>query len=130
MREFYDYLEDNMYKDTEGRPLSIEVVNSKEFVQRYRLAQKSFAEYNERNDIGNIHYKKHSDSSPALLIKIVNEAYSEKINIIWLVYRAFLCLIIKCLWGLRVTYTRLIIAIVVCFTQSCHIVSAQYVVSF
>ena len=75
MYDFYDYLENNMLNDTEGRALTPSIVNSEEFIQKYKSAEKSYAEYNKKNKIGNVHYWKQSDKAPNLLIKIVNETY-------------------------------------------------------
>ena len=75
MDEFYDYLENNMYDDAEGRALTPSIVNSAEFVQKYKVAEKLYAVYNKKNQIGNVHYWKQSNDNPKLLIEIVNEAY-------------------------------------------------------
>ena len=77
MNEFYDYLFSNMITDAEGRVLTPSIVNSSEFIQRYKTAANSYAEYNRNKRIGNAHYWKKSDSVPELLIKIVSETYKE-----------------------------------------------------
>ena len=51
------------------------IVNSDEFVQKYKSAEKSYAEYNKNNRIGNGHYWKQTNKAPNLLIKIVTETY-------------------------------------------------------
>ncbi len=75
MDEFYSYLENNMFNDSEGRALTPTIVNTDEFIQKYKFAEKSYAEYNAENKIGNINYWKQSNCAPELLIKIVNETY-------------------------------------------------------
>lgn len=66
-----------MFNDSEGRALSPSIVNSEEFIERYKSAEKAYAEYNKKNRIGNIHYWKQSNNTPELLIEIVNETYTE-----------------------------------------------------
>ena len=75
MDGFYDYLENNTFDDAKGRTLTPSIVNSEEFIQKYKSAEKSYAEYNKKNKIGNVHYWKQSNKVPNLLIKIVNETY-------------------------------------------------------
>ena len=70
-------MENNMMNDSEYRVFTPSIVNSAEFIEKYKTAANSYAEYNKNMRIGNSNYWKHSDSAPELLIKIVNETYKE-----------------------------------------------------
>ena len=46
MLEFYIYMENNMMNDSEYRVFTPSIVNSAEFIDKYKTAANSYAEYN------------------------------------------------------------------------------------
>ena len=56
-----------------GDKIKSKEVNSSKFLSKYKEQANGYANYNIKNNIGNIHYKKPTNQTPKSLIRLINE---------------------------------------------------------